>query len=74
MRTLLIIIAFVALTLTVIEQTFLLRRAAVREELYRAELEQERAVAARNSIQAKALLDRATQLLEQQNSEPMKNE
>jgi hypothetical protein len=54
LRTLIIVIAFLALILTVLRQAVLLQRAAVREELYRAQ-------AAQNQARAEAALAQAVQ-------------
>jgi hypothetical protein len=56
LRTLMIGIAFLALILTVIMQAVLLQRAAVREELYRAEAEMNRA---RAEAETRILLETA---------------
>jgi hypothetical protein len=58
LRTLLVSIAVLALFLTVIKQTLLLQRARVREELFRAQAEHQRAKAARQRAQVDANLQR----------------
>ena len=58
LRTLMISIAFLALTLTVIMQAILLQRAAVREEQLRAEGRFQRAGAILKMVQAEAALSR----------------
>jgi hypothetical protein len=65
LRTLMVIIAFVALALMVILQTFELRRMAVRAELYRAVSEQRQAEAFLARNVAEAARDRALQSLRQ---------
>jgi NhaP-type Na+/H+ or K+/H+ antiporter len=62
LRTLMIIIAFLALIVTVFVQTLRLRRAEISAELFRAVAEQSRAEAERSRQQARAA---ERQLLEQ---------
>jgi hypothetical protein len=60
-----ILIAFVALILTVIMQQVFLQRALVREQLYRAIAETERADAERRYHRVQDELDRAKELLKE---------
>ena len=70
LRTLMISITFLALILTVIMQTILLQRAAVREEQLRAEGAFQMAVALRKSVQAEAALKRALAIVDEQRQAP----
>lgn len=63
LRTMMIIIAFVALILTVITQSFWLRQAAVRAEVNRAMAEQQRLEAELRFRQAQAAFERAERQL-----------
>ena len=81
LRTLMIIIAFLALSLTVIIQSVLLHRAAVREQQYRAELAQQRAmadgqrdIAVAEAVLTRALFERMSQPRQQKNGGVMKEE
>jgi hypothetical protein len=65
LRNVMIVIAFVALILTVIMQQVFLQRAKVREELYRATAEVERADAERRFHRMQDELDRAKQILKE---------
>jgi ABC-type protease/lipase transport system fused ATPase/permease subunit len=79
--TLMIIIAFVALTLTVITQSVLLHRAAAREQQYRAELaqhlamtQQQRALAAAQLVRTQAMFEKLSERLQQRNAGMMKKD
>ncbi len=65
LRTLMIVVAFVALLLTVVMQAVLLRRAALREELSRAVAAQNLAMAERARIRAEQAI-RAIAIIEEQ--------
>jgi hypothetical protein len=54
LKTLMIVVAFAALLLTVIMQSVLLRRAAIVEEFHRAEAERQRNIAAMEASRARA--------------------
>jgi hypothetical protein len=60
-RSLMIGVAFMALVLSLILQTVLLQRAAVREQRPRAEAELRRAQAEAETQRAQAILDRSRQ-------------
>jgi hypothetical protein len=59
LRTIMIAIAFLALILTIFMQSVFLRRAAVREQMFRAQVEQERVHAIRGRELAEALRQQA---------------
>ena len=61
LRTLMITIAFIALLLAVFTQTVLLRRAQVREELYRALAAESRAMAEQQRARAEQQIAKAEQ-------------
>jgi hypothetical protein len=68
LRTVMITIAFVALILTIVMQSVYLQRALIREAIYRAMAEQQRAEAEMRYLQAQAALERANQLLQEKAS------
>jgi hypothetical protein len=70
LRTLMISITFLALILTVILQTILLQRAAVREEQLRAEAAFQMSGAVLQRVQAEAALKRALAIVEEQRQAP----
>jgi hypothetical protein len=67
LRTVMITIAFVALILTVVIQSIMLRRSAMSEQLHRIIAEYERARAEAQLVQARAALERANQQIEEKN-------
>jgi hypothetical protein len=56
LRTLMILVVFVALGLTVVIQWMLLRRAAIRTELHQARAEEQRVAAVRARVKAEQAL------------------
>jgi hypothetical protein len=71
LKTVMIIVAFAALILTVVMQSVLLRRAAIREQLYRNQAERERDIAVAEAMRARAL---AQQALEHARLHPQEQE
>jgi len=65
LRTLMIVVAFAALILTVAMQGVLLRRAAVREEMIRAEAEHALALSMMKSMQASVAAEQAVERAEE---------
>jgi hypothetical protein len=65
LKTLMIIVAFAALILTVVIQSVLLRKAMLIAELSRAEAEQARDVALMREARARAALEQARELAKQ---------
>jgi F0F1-type ATP synthase membrane subunit b/b' len=64
LRTIMIVVAFVALVLVVLLQQFYLNRAQVRLEMYRAEAERARAIAEMQRLRAEQQLAATQSLLE----------
>ncbi len=64
LRTLMIVVAFVALVLVAVLQQFYLNRAQVRLEMYRAEAERARAIAELQRLRAEQQLAAVQSLLE----------
>ncbi len=74
LRTLMIIVAFVALIVTVINQRVLLNRAAAREQRYMAELAQNRAMAVAAAVRAQAAFEQMSERLQQTDAGMMKKD
>ena len=70
LKTLMIIVAFVALILTVIIQGVLLRRATIMADVSRAETQRARDQALLREAQAHAALEQANQLLRESKPQP----
>jgi hypothetical protein len=62
LKSLMIAVAFAALILAVIIQGALLRRAAIHADMFRAEAERQRDIAARESARARAATEHASKL------------
>jgi hypothetical protein len=70
LRTIMVVVAFIAMAMTILVQYIELRRALIREELLRAKAENDKAVAQSELLRAQALLDQINARSHERPAEP----